>query len=469
MSNMPSKFVLNKHQIKSYNQIRSKVKQKLFCHAPFSTLLFTEYGEIIPCYYNKNIVFGRYPIDNPLEIWFGKKMNELREHIKQNDLSYGCQDCYHYVSTKNYYSTGAWKYDYLPVNKNKYPVSLDFQISNVCNLACIMCNGEYSQTVRQLREKKEKYQNPYDEYFIEKITPFFPYLKEAAFTGGEVFLIKIYYDIWDAMAAINPDIRISITTNGTILNSRVKEYLEKLKFNVTISLDSVHKENFEQIRRFSNFDKFLKNFDFFQQYTKAKKTSFTVKTCPMRQNWHEIPDIIQFLNEKDVLFQFNNVVFPSYVALWNLPSTELNHIIKFIGKQKFETQTDTQKINMERINNFILQLKNWEHRAQEFEKTYPDIHQKSSKEISQMLLQAIYNYFKENPHLSTINYHNISYESMFQELMNKIEDEKVLKTAFLYYFQMPVSRFVSEFNIRDMEKIIERTLQVGQTSPSYIK
>ncbi|NSW45211.1 MAG: radical SAM protein [Bacteroidales bacterium] len=465
---MINKFVLNKHQIKTYNTIRSKEKRKLFCHAPFSTLLFTEYGEMIPCYYNKNIVFGRYPKDNPFNIWFGKEMNELREHIKKNDLSYGCQDCYNYIASENYYSTGAWKYDYLPVNKSNYPISLDFQISNICNLACIMCNGEYSQTVRQMREKKDKYLNPYDEAFVEKIKPFLPYLKEAAFTGGEVFLIKIYYDIWDAMAEINPEIRISITTNGTILNSKVKEYLEKLKFNITISLDSVHKDNFEQIRRFSNFNKYLENFEYFQQYTQKKNTFFTVKICPMRQNWHEIPDIIRFLNKKDVLFQFNNVVFPSYVALWNLSSTELNKIVQFLKGQKFETNTPTQNTNIERVKNLILQLQNWEQEAKEFEKAYPDINKKDSKELSIMLLQSIHEYFNKNPHIPIVNYHSITYESMFQELMQKIDDEVVLKNAFLYYFRMPVNRFVSEFNIRDMEKIIERTIQVGQPVPPEI-
>jgi sulfatase maturation enzyme AslB (radical SAM superfamily) len=332
-----------------------------------------------------------------------------------------------------------------------------------------MCNGEYSQTVRQMREKKDKYVNPYDEAFVEKIKPFFPHLKEAAFTGGEVFLIKIYYDIWNAMAEVNPDIRISITTNGTILNSRVKKYLEKLKFNITISLDSVHKDNFEQIRRFSNFDKYLENFEYFQQYTQTKNTFFTVKICPMRQNWHEIPDIIRFLNEKDVLFQFNNVVFPSYVALWNLSSTELNKIVQFLKGQKFEANTPTQNINLERVNNLILQLQNWEQKAKEFEKAYPDINQKNFTEISQMLLQSIHQYFNENPHIPIVNYHSITYKSMFQELIQKIDDEVVLKNAFLYYFRMPVSRFVSEFNIRDMEKIIERTIQVGQTVPPEIK
>ena len=64
---------INKRIIKEYNLIREKNKRSLLCHAPFSTLFFTEYGEILPCYYNKNIVFGNYPDNTPEEAWFGKK------------------------------------------------------------------------------------------------------------------------------------------------------------------------------------------------------------------------------------------------------------------------------------------------------------------------------------------------------------------------------------------------------------
>lgn len=463
-----SNYKLNKTQLKNYNQIRSKEKRKVLCNAPFSTLLFTEYGEMIPCYYNKNIVFGKYPNDAPMEIWSGEKMEFLRKQIKENNLSFGCQDCFHYIESGNYYSTGAWKYDYLPLNKLKYPVSLDFQISNICNLACIMCNGEYSQMVRQLREKKDKYVNPYDDTFVEKIKPLLPYIKEAAFTGGEVFLIKIYYKIWDAIAEINPNVRISITTNGTILNSRVKEYFEKLDFNITISLDSVNKESFEKIRRFSNFDKYLEHFDYFLGYTKRKKTIFTVKICPMRQNWREIPDIVNFLNCKDVLFQFNNVIFPPYVALWNLHSHELKGIISYLNNQNYQEQTFIQKENKKRVENLIKQLVKWQEEALTFEHKYPDIYSKNYEEISHLLLQSIQNYFNENKELISVNSFGITYETMFYELMSKIKSTELLKNAFLYYFRMPVSRFVSEFNIRDMEKIIERTIQAGHTEPPII-
>ena len=460
---------INKRIIKEYNLIREKNKRSLLCHAPFSTLFFTEYGEILPCYYNKNIVFGNYPDNTPEEAWFGKKMNTIREHIKHNDLSYGCQDCQLYLKLGNYYSVGAWKYDYLPVNKGKYPISIDFQISNICNLACIMCNGEYSMTVRQKREKKKEYTNPYDDSFIKKIENFIPHLKEAAFTGGEVFLIKQYFDIWDKIAEINPSVRISITTNGTILNELVKSYLEKLDLNITISLDSVHKENFENIRRFSNFEKVMENLYFYTEYTRRKGTLLTVKICPLRQNWHELPEIIDFLNKKNISFLFNNVIFPPYCSLWNLPSNELNKIAAYLENQSYITENSNRKKNIDRVYNLINQIKNWEKKSKELEKIYPNLKLKSVSELYDLIISSIRAYLLKNPCISENTEYGRQIEEVFNKLITQIKNENILKNAFIYYFQMPVQRLLGEFNIRNIEKIIERTIQAGCTEPPEIK
>jgi MoaA/NifB/PqqE/SkfB family radical SAM enzyme len=459
---------VDKSILKQYNKIRDRKKSSLICHAPFSSLFFSEYGEILPCYYNKNIVFGNYPETGPEEAWFGEKMNSLREHLKNNDLTFGCQDCQLYMQQKNYYSVGAWKYDYLPVNRSKWPVSMDFQISNICNLACVMCNGEFSQTVRQKTECKSGYKNPYDSSFVEKIEKFFPHLKEAAFTGGEVFLINQYYDIWDRIAEINPAIRISITTNGTILNEKVKSYLEKLDFNITLSLDSVHKENFESIRRFSHFETVMESLDYYIDYTKRKGTLFTVKICPMRQNWKEIPDMVNFLNKKNVSFLFNNVVFPPYCTLWNLPSAELQEIIQFLDSKKYQAETKLQKINIDRVSNLGLQLMNWKSKAMVREQLYPDIESYNIERLTDMIRAEILKYLGENRDIGQDTSYGQEVVEVFEKLKKQVTDPEVLRRALIYYFSMPVHRLLSEFNIRNMEKILDRTWQAGQISPPEI-
>lgn len=448
-----------------YNKIRSRNKKFRLCHAPFSTIFLTEYGEILPCYYNKSIVFGNIKSTSIAGAWFGEEMNNLRNHIKNNDLSYGCQDCKAYIESENFYSAGAWKYEYLPVNKSKYPISIDFQISNICNLACIMCNGEYSLTVRQYREKNIPFANPYDETLIEKIAPFLGHLKEAAFTGGEVFLINLYYKIWDKILLVNPKIKLSVTTNGTILNTRVKKYLEKLDFNITVSLDSVNKADFETIRRNSDFDVFLRNFEYFHEYTQKRGTLFTVKICPMRQNWKEIPEIADFLNRRKISFLFNNVVFPPYSSLWNLPSGELNNIACHLESYGFHPESEIVRSNVNRVKNLARQIRNWQNSAEECERMYPDIDTKDPEELATMLAEKIKAYLTENKYISTLTEQKLTIEQIIDILKKEITGMNILKNALLYYFRMPAHRIISELNIRNINQIIDRTNQAGLTNP----
>jgi len=59
----------------------------------------------------------------------------------------------------------------------------------------------------------------------------------------------------------------------------------------------------------------------------------------------------------------------------------------------------------------------------------------------------------------------MNYEKMFADVMHIVKDKIILKNAFLYFYRMPVSRLVAEFNIRNMDKIVERTVQAGLTAP----
>ena len=73
---------------------------------------------------------------------------------------------------------------------------------------------------------------------------------------------------------INPSVKISVTSNSTVLNDRIKKILEKLRFNFTISIDSVNKETYEKIRKNASFEETFYNFDYYLEYTKRKKTFF---------------------------------------------------------------------------------------------------------------------------------------------------------------------------------------------------
>jgi MoaA/NifB/PqqE/SkfB family radical SAM enzyme len=452
---------LDKSIVKEFNKIRSREKRKYLCHAPFKSLTFFHTGNVLACWYNKFFSLGHYPENSIHDIWFSERAEKLRGFIKHKDLSYGCVDCKRQFLSRNYYSTGAWRYDFLPDVESKYPVSMDFQISNQCNLQCIMCNGEYSAKVRSKRENQDQFKNPYDDNFLEQIKPFLPYLKEASFSGGEPFFAKEFFKLWDIIIETNPNINASVTTNGNIYNEKIQKYLDALPFNINVSLDAITEETYSKIRVSGSFSAVMKNIDIFEKYTRSRGTTFAVKTCPMRQNWREIPELARFLNDRNISFLYNIVFYPPYCSLWNMDSARLAEVASFLKKHSLKENTEIQKQNAVRYSDLIRHVDDWYKAALQRESLKLDL--KSVDELTEMFLGNAKKY------LDTVvdNLHDespLTYEKVRQTILQLIKDSPSEKVAFdglLFYVSAPVDRLLAEMEIREYEKNLDRFLQIS--------
>jgi MoaA/NifB/PqqE/SkfB family radical SAM enzyme len=160
-----------------------------------------------------------------------------------------------------------------------YPRVMEFELSNTCNLECIMCNGYFSSSIRKNREHLPPIESPYNDKFVDELDEFIPHLTDAKFLGGEPFMIDIYLSIWERIRKLNPNIRIHITTNGTFLNNRIKDLLEGLKAGIILSIDSVNKETYPKIRVNGSYDKVMENLEYFRDYTKRKSTFLSMAAC----------------------------------------------------------------------------------------------------------------------------------------------------------------------------------------------
>lgn len=453
---LPSKMV------KKYNKIRPKDKQNIICHAPFKSLTFFLGGKVMACWHNKQFLIGEFPKNSIQEIWFGKRLKKLREHILHNDLTLGCFECKKNIENGLYSSSGSWKYDYLPHSDSEFPVSMDFQTCNHCNNECIMCIGEYSSSIRKNREKKANYQNPYKNSFIEQLVPFIPYLKEASFSGGEVFLCEEYFTIWEKFIQLNPQIIVSVTTNGTILNERVKKILEALRFNINLSIDAINKTVFEKIRKNSNLEQVLSSLNYFENYVKSKNTELTVRINVMQQNYEYIPKLITFLNDRNIKIHFNKVIFPPYAALWNADLSILSKAVDLLYSINLKTDTFVQKTNNQSLKEFIDTLKQWNKLAENYKQIKKQYINYNNDELMYILIEKLKFYLQNNKCFEIhstqkfIELINTAFVNSFKEI-----DSIILKNAFIYYISMPINRLVDEFNIRTEESIIEFTRQAG--------
>jgi MoaA/NifB/PqqE/SkfB family radical SAM enzyme len=363
--------MLDPNILVEYNDTRITAHRDIFCHAPFTSINFEQDGNATVCCYNRAHVLGTYPQDSIEEIWLGRQANELRRFLRSGVLPPGCQICGDQFQSRNFGGLRARFYDHLaeaeyPEVDGRFvplPKVLEFEISNLCNLACTMCNGFFSSTIRKYRERRPPLKSPYDRRFVDQLEPFLPHLAEARFLGGEPFLVSLYYDIWERIARLNPGMDVTIVTNGTILNQRVRQTLAGLKVHVNVSLDSLDPENYERIRVNASFGEVMENFKYFRDYVRSKDTSMAVNVCPMQQNWQELPHFLRFCNEHEVTLFFNTMTHPEEMSLRSMGRDELGKVIEYLSGATIGGSTGVQKTNEKNYLDLIHQIESFRSRA----------------------------------------------------------------------------------------------------------
>lgn len=339
-----------------YNKSRPNGPQNKICYAPFKNIYFGHYGKATVCCYNRDFVIGEFPKQSIKEIWESKEANQLRESLNNNNLDFGCHLCKKHILAKNFEANKAKQYDTHQLNKNNYPSVMEFELSNVCNLECTMCNGSFSSLIRRNREGLPPIPIVYNSEFVKQLEEFIPYLEEVKFYGGEPFLIEIYFEIWEKIIELNPSIRISVQTNATILNKRVKSILKKANFHINISIDSLQKETYEKIRINANFERVMKNINWFQEYCQQKDTFFGVSACLMAENYLELPDFVNFCNKHNTSLYLHFVDFPKHKALKSLNKKTLEGAYEYLSKIEFESNNIKSKNNIAHYKDTLKQI-----------------------------------------------------------------------------------------------------------------
>lgn len=350
---------LPERRVNAYYRTRKFGPRKKACYAPFNNLYFAIDGKVMACCYNRDVPLGFYPVQSIKDIWTGEEADKLRKRIEAFDLGGGCQLCKQQLLAGDYAAVMASKYDYQAEEGPQYPTRFDFELSNTCNLECVMCSGEFSSSIRKNREGKEPIISPYGDDFLMQLDEFIPHLKVANFLGGEPFLIDIYYQIWDKIIAINPNCEIRLQTNATVFNDKVKRLLEKGNFHIGISIDSFDSKVYEAIRVNANYGRVIKNIHHFAEYAQKKNTFLTLSYCPLRSNWNELPAVLNFANQLGAFLSINTVIQPAGSALWSLSSHVLTGIKNELSSFAPAMGNFFEKNNAMGFKGFIKQLDSW--------------------------------------------------------------------------------------------------------------
>ncbi|MFO0947513.1 MAG: radical SAM protein [Planctomycetota bacterium] len=327
---------MSSERVRKYDEDR-QLADKPFrsaCYAPFTSLYFDQMGFVRVCCQNFQHSLGNISQKSLDEIWNGVRATMLRDALKRYDFSLGCEYCKWQVLDGNF-NNFARQFDRLPVPSADefWPSQMEISISNTCNLECIMCNGEWSSSIRGRREKLPPLKKVYGDAFFEDLRKYLPHLKQLKFLGGEPFLSHESFRIWDMMIEDGLSVPCHVTTNGTQYNAKVQRILDHFPVAFSISMDGVTKATVEKVRVNAKFEEVLENFKRFRAYTRERGTGMVLTYCLMPANWREFGDYLLFGDEWDVDVFVNTVLHPPEHSFYSMSAAELRPVVEGMEQQ----------------------------------------------------------------------------------------------------------------------------------------
>lgn len=322
------------------------------CNAPFNNMYITLQGYVSPCWKLPGKCDKWGPDRSLMDIWRGEHFQKYRDALLQNEFLNRCQEC------KKEIDTDVWPLAkaYQKFAVRDMPSLMEIELSNQCNLECIMCNGNLSSGIRKNRDKLPPLPQIFDDTFNEQMREFIPHLDELRVNGGEPFAQKILLDLLDIVGEVKPELKVNIATNGTVYNKRVQGILDKCNIHINISIDSLIPSRYEQIRINGDFEVLMKNFKIFKKYCHDNKRELSIMVNPMNMNWDEMINFVKFTDEHNTNLWYNTILYPKHTTIKHLPGKEILNITNYLKK---ELEHVKGLKNFQIAEHLITQFENW--------------------------------------------------------------------------------------------------------------
>lgn len=458
--------IIDKLTIKDFN--KTKNNPKFLCNAPFCSMNFSIGGTVSPCCFNTSM-HDCFPARKIGQIWNGQVFSEYRKSIKSKHLPQACNICETKLKDKEFSLIPIRQFDDFKIGlfRKKKLQTIQLAISNKCNLKCIMCCENFSSQF----DNRDTYttHNLYDESFYNELFGYIPSLKEVICAGGEPFLDNGYLDLMDAIVKTNRNCRISIVTNGTILNNRIKSLLENGNFNINLSLDSCFKETYERIRVNARFDTVMENVKYFGGVMKRQGKTLQIPVCALKENCKEIPNLVRFCNDNSYHITIKAIHRAVDVAAWALSSSQLKELKESYLQETFTTHDWCSESNVANFNNYMSMVDRWisdAERKENFQNVF-DLKTDKVAELKNKLFANMENCIKETS-LSEDDFVK-KREYAFAKLKRTMENvPEYFESNHLYELLSKVSPYqIVEYLLRcssqTMTKILEEGFYYGFT------
>ena len=308
---------------------------KVFCDKPFAHNYIHPNGKMrlccttvqdLPTDNNYNLFDANTHSVN--DYWNSNRMKEIRRKMIAGEKIRDCERCYRQEeqgaeSLRSTKGMNKFIMDTLPDGTfHKSANSMQIQLGNICNLKCKMCSQMYSHMhgmetrdigeqdpewlhwvkeqganvnnwTNELGIKQEWYRSK--EIKLKMFEHISRNITQLCVIGGEPTLIPEFYELFEYCdkqgTLAGKD--VTIVTNLTNTNSKLTEWLPKLKmWRIWASVDGVG-ERTEYIRYPSRWDKILESLEFYRSIM-GDNGNITLSPAIQLLNIDQLDDIIKW-------------------------------------------------------------------------------------------------------------------------------------------------------------------------------
>lgn len=329
------------------------MNSKTFCAAPWMHLNTTPVGNLEPC-----CVWKANPGDKKyhyteFDQWINSDMlKTVRKNLHEGVAIPECHDCY--VLEQANSSSLRLRYNAVFANYKNYNefdtvnwtasaadvVTLELKLGNLCDLKCVMCNGENSsQILSEYKLHKEKFDNlvaidkpditadfrwPLSEEFKDFLNKFKDNLRSVELTGGEPTLIPYVTDFLESIE--HPEeVIISLVTNANGYNKKMFDVLTKFRLvNIAISLEGIKADN-EMIRFNSSWPNIVENI---ARYQAMPNVSIVINHVLQAFSVKTLIPLIQWCESTQLRLSLTVLDYPRYLRINSVPLPRIEQFKK---------------------------------------------------------------------------------------------------------------------------------------------
>ena len=281
--------------------IRSELKgtENKVCARPFHTLSIMLNGYCITCCpaYINNYSIGNVLEQNLKDIWNSPNAKNLRHLLLNEDYSFcDLKTC---IQTELVDRNEILNY-YDEAGIVKMPDTIYMGWDCDCNVACITCRNNI------IKNSEDTLRNLQD---IEAGVLEACKTARLFYTSGngDPFGSSYARNLIKKVAETNPDIKFFIHTNGILCTEKMCEELniKDRITNVIFSIHAAHKETYDKIVRYGNFDKVIQNLEWISELKRKGQIQKIILAFVVHKlNYKDMPDFVRLAEKFDAQASF---------------------------------------------------------------------------------------------------------------------------------------------------------------------